>query len=183
MRNEALPADRVLGVETGGCPHTAIRDDTSMNLAAIAELEKRHPDVQVILSSRAAATTFRRRFRRSWSTFIYVIDVAEGDKIPRKGGPGDPAQRFAADQQDRSGALRRRRSRRDGARCGAMRGSRPIVFTNLKTGDGLDGSSTGSGREMMFEDADQVPLTAGWSWSSPGAARRRRCRTPTQGRR
>jgi urease accessory protein len=87
VRNDALAADRVIGVETGGCPHTAIRDDTSMNLAAVAELEKRHADLQLILIESGGdnlSATFSPELVES---FIYVIDVAEGDKIPRKGGP------------------------------------------------------------------------------------------------
>ena len=87
VRNEALPADRVIGVETGGCPHTAIRDDTSMNLAAIAELEKRHPDCQVILVESGGDNLSATFSPELVDSFIYVIDVAEGDKIPRKGGP------------------------------------------------------------------------------------------------
>ena len=87
VRHEALPADRVIGVETGGCPHTAIRDDTSMNLAAIAELEKRHPDVQLIFVESGGDNLSATFSPELVEAFIYVIDVAEGDKIPRKGGP------------------------------------------------------------------------------------------------
>ena len=87
VRNDALPAERVIGVETGGCPHTAIRDDTSMNLAAIAELERRHPDVQLILVESGGDNLSATFSPELVEAFIYVIDVAEGDKIPRKGGP------------------------------------------------------------------------------------------------
>jgi urease accessory protein len=87
VRNDALTADRVIGVETGGCPHTAIRDDTSMNLAAIAELEARHPDLQLILVESGGDNLSATFSPELVDTFIYVIDVAEGDKIPRKGGP------------------------------------------------------------------------------------------------
>jgi urease accessory protein len=86
-RNNALPADRILGVETGGCPHTAIRDDTSMNLAAIAELERRHPDVKLILVESGGDNLSATFSPELVDAFIYVIDVAQGDKIPRKGGP------------------------------------------------------------------------------------------------
>src|SRR3954467_6368798 len=85
VRQNALPAERVLGVETGGCPHTAIRDDTSMNMAAVAGLERRHPDVQIILVESAPgnlSATFSPELVRA---FIYVIDVAEGDIIPLQG--------------------------------------------------------------------------------------------------
>src|SRR5438045_6374422 len=86
VRNDALAADRVIGVETGGCPHTAIRDDTSMNLAAIAELEMRHPDAQLILVESGGDNLSATFSPELVDSFIYVIDVAEGDKIPRKGG-------------------------------------------------------------------------------------------------
>ncbi len=91
VRNEALPAERVIGVETGGCPHTAIRDDTSMNLAAIAELEKRHPDVQVILVESGGdnlSATFSPELVEAFNP--YVDRRGGRDKIPRKGGRGHP---------------------------------------------------------------------------------------------
>lgn len=87
VRHQALPADRVLGVETGGCPHTAIRDDTSMNTAAIKELTNRHPDCQIILVESGGDNLSATFSPELVDAFIYVIDVAEGDKIPRKGGP------------------------------------------------------------------------------------------------
>ena len=83
----ALEPERIMGVETGGCPHTAIRDDTSMNLAAINELEKRHPDVELILVESGGDNLSATFSPELVDSFIYVIDVAEGDKIPRKGGP------------------------------------------------------------------------------------------------
>ena len=87
VRQDALSADRVLGVETGGCPHTAIRDDTSMNLAAIADLEARHPDLRLILVESGGDNLSATFSPELVDAFIYVIDVAQGDKIPRKGGP------------------------------------------------------------------------------------------------
>jgi len=87
MRNQALAADRIIGVETGGCPHTAIRDDTSMNAAAIEELEHRHPDAKLILVESGGDNLSATFSPELVDAFIYVIDVAEGDKIPRKGGP------------------------------------------------------------------------------------------------
>ncbi len=87
VRNDALPADRVIGVETGGCPHTAIRDDTSMNLAAVADLEARHPDLELILIESGGDNLSATFSPELVDAFMYVIDVAEGDKIPRKGGP------------------------------------------------------------------------------------------------
>src|SRR5205823_9517513 len=86
-RSEALAADRIIGVETGGCPHTAIRDDTSMNVAAIEELERRHPDARLILVESGGDNLSATFSPELVDAFIYVIDVAQGDKIPRKGGP------------------------------------------------------------------------------------------------
>lgn len=87
VRQDALSANRVIGVETGGCPHTAIRDDTSMNLAAVETLERRHPDLQIILIESGGDNLSATFSPELVEAFIYVIDVAEGDKIPRKGGP------------------------------------------------------------------------------------------------
>ena len=87
LRQNVLPADRVLGVETGGCPHTAIRDDISMNMAAVIELEKRHPDLRLILIESGGDNLSATFSPELADAFIFVIDVAEGDKIPRKGGP------------------------------------------------------------------------------------------------
>jgi urease accessory protein len=87
LRQNVLPADRVMGVETGGCPHTAIRDDTSMNMAAVLELEQRHPDLKLILIESGGDNLSATFSPELADAYIYVIDVAEGDKIPRKGGP------------------------------------------------------------------------------------------------
>ena len=86
-RQEALPEDRIMGVETGGCPHTAIRDDTSMNAVAIEELQARHPDTKLVLLESGGDNLSATFSPELVDAFIFVIDVAEGDKIPRKGGP------------------------------------------------------------------------------------------------
>lgn len=137
VRSHALAPDRILGVETGGCPHTAIREDASMNLAAVAELEQRFQPLDLIFLESGGdnlAATFSPELV---DLTIYVIDVAAGDKIPRKGGPGitksdllvinkiDLAPMVGADL----GVMERDATK--------MRGNKPFVFTNLKTKQGL----------------------------------------------
>lgn len=134
----ALPAERILGVETGGCPHTAIREDASMNLAAVEDLCSRFPDLDLVFIESGGdnlAATFSPELA---DLTLYVIDVAEGEKIPRKGGPGITASDLLVinkiDLAPYVGAsleVMAADSRR-------MRGPRPFVFTNLKTGEGLD---------------------------------------------
>jgi urease accessory protein len=135
-RANALPVERIMGVETGGCPHTAIREDASINLAAIAEMRRKFPGLDLILIESGGdnlAATFSPELA---DLTIYVIDVAQGEKIPRKGGPGitrsdllvinktDLAPHVGASLEVMEADTRR------------MRVTRPFVFTNLKTGDG-----------------------------------------------
>ena len=120
VRRGALPPARVVGVETGGCPHTAIREDASVNLEAVRALTVAFPALDLLLIESGGdnlAATFSPELV---DATIYVIDVAEGEKIPRKGGPGIIALRPARHQQDRPGAARGRRPRRDGARRAAQ---------------------------------------------------------------
>jgi urease accessory protein len=137
-RLQALPEDRILGVETGGCPHTAIREDASINLAAIAEMNRRHPELDVIFIESGGdnlAATFSPELA---DLTIYVIDVAAGDKIPRKGGPGitksDLLVINKTDLAPHVGASLEVMDR-DARK---MRGERPFVFTNLKTKEGIE---------------------------------------------
>ena len=138
LRREVLAAERILGVETGGCPHTAIREDASVNLEAARELQRRFPALDVLFVESGGdnlAATFSPELV---DATIYVIDVAEGEKIPRKGGPGimrsdllvinkiDLAPYVGADL-----SVMERDARR-------QRGARPFVFTNLKSGEGVD---------------------------------------------
>lgn len=138
IRSEALAADRIVGVETGGCPHTAIREDASMNLAAIDDLIRRFPDLDLVLVESGGdnlAATFSPELA---DLTIYVIDVAEGEKIPRKGGPGitrsdllvinkiDLAPYVGASLEVMDSDTKR------------MRGDRPYVFTDMRRGYGLD---------------------------------------------
>jgi len=137
-RQGTLPAERVLGVETGGCPHAAIREDASMNLEAIAELEAAHPGLELIFVESGGDNLAASFSPELVDAFIYVIDVAGGDKIPRKGGPGIKRSGLLVinkiDLAPYVGAsleIMERDSRR-------MRGDGPFVFTNLKTGVGLE---------------------------------------------
>lgn len=137
-RSGALPPERILGVETGGCPHTAIREDASINLAAVAQMTIRFPDLQLIFIESGGdnlAATFSPELA---DITLYVIDVAAGDKIPRKGGPGitrsDLLVINKTDLAPLVGASLEVMDR-DARR---MRGKRPFVFTNLKAGDGID---------------------------------------------
>jgi urease accessory protein len=137
VRSQALESDRILGVETGGCPHTAIREDASMNLAAIESLEIQFPDLDLVFLESGGdnlAATFSPELV---DLTIYVIDVAAGDKIPRKGGPGitksdllvinkiDLAPYVGADLNVMEGDAKK------------MRGDKPFIFTNLKTQIGI----------------------------------------------
>jgi urease accessory protein len=137
-RSGALPPERIMGVETGGCPHTAIREDASINLAAVADMTRRFPGLELVLIESGGdnlAATFSPELA---DLTIYVIDVSAGDKIPRKGGPGitrsdllvinkiDLAPLVGASLEVMDRDARR------------MRGDRPFVFTNLKTGQGLE---------------------------------------------
>jgi urease accessory protein len=137
-RSGALPPDRIRGVETGGCPHTAIREDASINLAAVAELNRLFPRLDLILIESGGdnlAATFSPELA---DLTLYVIDVAAGDKIPRKGGPGiTRSDLLVINKIDLAPLV--------GARLGIMehdsrrmRGERPFVFTNLKSGDGIE---------------------------------------------
>lgn len=137
VRSQALTSDRILGVETGGCPHTAIREDASMNLVAIEQLEARFSDLDLIFVESGGdnlASTFSPELV---DLTIYAIDVAAGDKIPRKGGPGiTKSDLLAINKIDLAPMV--------GADLGVMerdakkmRGDKPFIFTNLKTGEGL----------------------------------------------
>jgi urease accessory protein len=137
-RAEALPAERIMGVETGGCPHTAIREDASMNLAAVNEMNRRFPHAQLCLIESGGdnlAATFSPELA---DLTIYVIDVAAGDKIPRKGGPGiTRSDLLVINKIDLAPLVSANLDvmRTDAQR---MRGSRPFIFTNLKSGEGVD---------------------------------------------
>ena len=149
-RNKALPEDRIMGVETGGCPHTAIRDDTTMNAVAIEQLQQRHPDAKLVLIESGGDNLSATFSPELVDAFIFVIDVAEGDKIPRKGGPAirysdlliinktDLAPLVGADLEVMD---------RDAKK---MREDRPFIFTDLKTHKGLDDVVAWLTKEYLF---------------------------------
>src|ERR1700677_1516224 len=151
-RRGVLPPDRIVGVETGGCPHTAIREDASVNLEASAALMRKFPDLEILFIESGGdnlAATFSPELV---DATIYVIDVAEGDKIPRKGGPGivksglliinkiDLAPYVGADLAEMERDARHA--------CG----ERPFVFTNLREGRGVDQIVNWITRELLFEN-------------------------------
>ena len=137
-KNDALSADRILGVETGGCPHTAIREDASMNLAAIDELQTRHKDLDFVLVESGGDNLSATFCPELSDLTIYVIDVSAGDKIPRKGGPGitksdlliinkiDVAELVGASLEVMDSDTKK------------MRGDKPFIFSNMKTQQGLE---------------------------------------------
>jgi len=138
IKNSVLPGDRIIGVETGGCPHTAIREDASMNFAAIDELKEKHPDLSIIFVE-SGGDNLAATFSPELVDFsIYIIDVAQGEKIPRKGGQGMiKSDLFIINKIDLAPYV--------GASLEVMeldtkaaRGTKPYIFTNLKTDTGLD---------------------------------------------
>ncbi|MFO8024849.1 urease accessory protein UreG [Thiohalophilus sp.] len=137
MRNNALSEDRIIGVETGGCPHTAIREDASMNLAAVDTLQARFPSLDFVLVE-SGGDNLSATFSPELSDLtIYVIDVSAGDKIPRKGGPGITRSDLLVinkiDLAEHVGASLEVMEK-DATK---MRGDRPFIFTNMKTGEGV----------------------------------------------
>jgi urease accessory protein len=151
VRSEALPSDRIIGVQTGGCPHTAIREDASMNFDALDELSRRHPDLDLIFLESGGDNLAASFSPELVDAAIYVIDVSGGDKIPRKGGPGvtrsDLLVINKTDLAPHVGASLDVMAR-DAA---AARGRRPVVFSNLKSGEGLEEIVAWIERELLFD--------------------------------
>ncbi|HEX9061547.1 MAG TPA: urease accessory protein UreG [Clostridia bacterium] len=138
VKNSVLPKERIIGVETGGCPHTAIREDASMNLEAVEELTDTFPDIEIVFIESGGDNLSATFSPDLADATIYVIDVSEGDKIPRKGGPGVTRSDLLVinkiDLAPYVGAsieVMERDSKR-------MRGQGPFIFTNLQTNQGLD---------------------------------------------
>jgi len=151
VRSQALPSERIIAVETGGCPHTAIREDASINFDAIAEMQQRFSDLDIVFLESGGDNLAASFSPELVDASIYVIDVAGGDKVPRKGGPGitrsdllvinktDLAPHVGADLSvmDRDSKL--------------MRGAKPFVFTNLKKREGVDDVVRWIQKELLFE--------------------------------
>jgi urease accessory protein len=150
IHSGALPGERIMGVETGGCPHTAIREDASINIDAVERMIERFPDLDLVFVESGGDNLAASFSPELVDVSIYVIDVAGGDKIPRKGGPGvtrsdlmvinkiDLAPAVGADLEV---------MRRDAKK---MRGDRPFVFTNLKTGEGVAEIIAWIERDVLF---------------------------------
>lgn len=150
--NSVLPADRIVGVETGGCPHTAIREDASMNLEAVEAMVEAHPDIQIMFVESGGDNLSATFSPELADATIFVIDVSEGDKIPRKGGPGimrsDLLMINKIDLAPHVGAsleVMDRDSRR-------MRGERPFVFTDIRDDDGVDEVVAWIKKNVLLED-------------------------------
>jgi urease accessory protein len=151
VRSGSLTPDRITGVETGGCPHTAIREDASMNLAAVADMRAKFPNLDVVLIESGGDNLTLTFSPALVDYFIYVIDVAAGDKIPRKNGPGitysDILVINKTDLAPHVGAsleVMEQDSR-------MMRGSKPFLFTNCKTGEGIPELVALIEREFLFD--------------------------------
>lgn len=147
-----LPEDRIIGIETGGCPHTAIREDTSMNDAAVEEMLRRHPDLELLFIE-SGGDNLSATFSPELVDFsIYVIDVAQGEKIPRKSGQGMiRSDLLVINKKDLApyvGASLEVMARD----AKAVRGDKPFVFTNLKTDEGLDEVIDWIRREVLMTD-------------------------------
>jgi urease accessory protein len=151
MRSGALPIERIRGVQTGGCPHTAIREDTSINHEALDEMRARFPDVEIVFLESGGDNLAASFSPELVDVSIYVVDVAGGDKVPRKGGPGvTRSDLLVINKTDLAPLV--------GADLGVMkrdaekiRDGKPIVFTNLKRGDGLNEVIEWIRRQVLFE--------------------------------
>jgi len=148
----ALPEERILGVETGGCPHTAIRDDISMNLEAVADLEERFPDLEFILIESGGDNLTATFSPELADVFIYVIDVTEGGDIPRKGGPAIVGSDLLVINKAELAPYVEVDLKDMHADCYSKRGERPFFFTDLKSGREVDDLIAWFDRAVLFTD-------------------------------
>jgi len=152
VRSEALSSDRIIGVETGGCPHTAIREDASINFDAVAEMQQRFPNLDILFLESGGDNLAASFSPELVDASIYVIDVAGGDKVPRKGGPGiTRSDLLVINKTDLAPYVGANLSVMD-RDSRLMRGKKPFVFTNLKTRVGVDEVVTWIRRELLFEN-------------------------------
>lgn len=154
-----LVADRIVGVETGACPHTAVREDPSMNLAAVEDMEAQFPDSDLVLIESGGDNLTLTFSPALVDYFIYVIDVAAGDKIPRKNGPGiSQSDLLVINKIDLAAYVDADLDvmRRDAER---LRGAKPLVFTNCRTGAGIDELLSAVKRDLLFDMAPGVEAT------------------------
>lgn len=151
-KNSVLPRERIIGVETGGCPHTAIREDASMNLEAVDEMMRKFPDVEILFIESGGDNLSATFSPELVDATIFVIDVSEGDKIPRKGGPGITRSDLLVinkiDLAPYVGAsleVMERDSKK-------MRGNRPFIFTNIRNGEHVDDVIAWIKKNVLLED-------------------------------
>lgn len=151
-RNSVLPRERIIGVETGGCPHTAIREDASMNLEAVDEMKERFPDINLLFIESGGDNLSATFSPELVDATIFVIDVAEGDKIPRKGGPGiTRSDLLVINKTDLapyvgvSLEVMEQDSRK-------MRGERPFLFTNIRSGEHVDEVAAWIRKNVFLEE-------------------------------
>jgi urease accessory protein len=168
VRSGALPGERIRGVQTGGCPHTAIREDTSANQGAVEEMLDQFPNLDILFVESGGDNLAASFSPELVDVSIYVVDVAGGDKVPRKGGPGvtrsdllvinkiDLAQYVGADLSVMDRDAR------------ALRGEKPVVFTNLKSGSGIEDVILWIQRDVLFEEGSSLrrPKPAGIPYSA-----------------
>ncbi|WP_411847414.1 urease accessory protein UreG [Roseibacillus persicicus] len=152
IREGALPEERIVGVETGGCPHTAIRDDISMNLDAVEELEKRLEGLELILIESGGDNLTATFSPELVDIFIYVIDVTEGDDIPRKGGPAIAGSDLLLVNKVTLAPYVGANVEQMKADCLSKRGERPFIFSDLKAGEGKEALFNWFDREVLFTD-------------------------------
>ena len=153
--HSVIPEERIIGVETGGCPHTAIREDASMNLEAVDELKARFPDIELMFIESGGDNLSATFSPELVDATIFVIDVAEGDKIPRKGGPGIMRSNLLVinkiDLAPLVGASLEVMAR-DSKK---MRGDKPFVFTNIRSGEGIDDVIAFLDHNVFFSDLEE----------------------------
>ncbi|MDO4944326.1 MAG: urease accessory protein UreG [Ruminococcus sp.] len=152
IKNSALPAERIVGVETGGCPHTAIREDCSMNLEAVEAMAEKFPDVQIIFIESGGDNLSATFSPDLADASIYVIDVAQGEKIPRKGGPGVTRSDLLVINKTDLAPLVGASLEVMASDSKRMRGGRPFLFTNLMSRDGVSEVIGWIKRSVLFED-------------------------------